>query len=86
MASGPRALVKGAVEPHLDALNCRLVRIGPLTVEEARVCLAPLIHRDNAMELLAQEGAYLTRGEALVAIGAAEDPEHVASPTYSSDG
>jgi hypothetical protein len=67
--------VKGAVAPNLDGLNCRVVRIGALPIEEARTRLAPLVHRDNAMELLAQEGAYLTRGEVLVAIGAADDPE-----------
>jgi len=78
--------VKGAVEPHLDALNGRVVRIGALSVDEARARLAPLIHRDNALELLVQEGAYLTRGEVLVAIGAAVDPERATFVVVDAQG
>jgi hypothetical protein len=55
--------VKGAIAPNLEGLNCRVVRIGALSVDEACARVAPLIHRDNAMQLLAQEGACLTRGE-----------------------
>lgn len=78
--------VKGAAAPNLEGLNCRVVRIGALPVEEARARIAPLVHRDNAMELLAQEGACLTRGEVLVAIGAAEDPERATFVVVDAQG
>jgi hypothetical protein len=78
--------VKGAVAPNLEGLNRRVVRIGALSVDEARARVAPLIHRDNAMQLLAQEGAYLTRGEVLVAIGAAEDPERATFVVVDAQG
>ncbi|MGQ0553842.1 MAG: hypothetical protein ACT4PU_11565 [Planctomycetota bacterium] len=78
--------VKGAVAPNLDGLNGRLVRIGALTVDEARARLAPLISRDNALGLLDEEGACLTRGEVLVAIGAAETPEQASFGVVDAQG
>ena len=66
--------VKGTRAPLTEALGSRVLRIGDLPIEEARARLRPFVPRDNDMDLLVVEGAYLTRGEVLVAIGAADSP------------
>ncbi|HEX6884951.1 MAG TPA: hypothetical protein VF530_16365 [Planctomycetota bacterium] len=67
--------VKGVREEHLAGLNGRVVGIGPLSIDEVRARLAPLVPHENDQGLRSVEGADLTCGEVLVAIGAAERPE-----------
>ena len=67
--------VKGTMDPHRAALNGRVVRIGELPIEECIERIAPLVPKDNAMNLRVCAPSTLVMGEVLFAIGATDDPE-----------